>query len=158
MSEIAVQPLRERTLRTIGAAASVVLGAAFCFAAVAKSYSPAGAEEFVARFLHPQSIRAVVMFAVATELVLGCWLLSGFSTRWAALSAGALLLGFSVALYFAFHNRAWTGCGCMGRFGADSLQSALARNTTLFGLSLCSLCLDTPRQRKETPDVISSPA
>lgn len=133
----------------VGVASEIVLGVVFCYAAVAKAVSPAGAEEFVAYFVAPSAAQLVVFVGVAAELRLGCWLISEVSSRRAAWFAAILLAGFTVALLVAYNNRAWTHCGCVGRLGADSLHTAVARNLVLLGMAIYSVSVSERKTAKE---------
>jgi hypothetical protein len=129
---------RDRTF----AVASVLFGANWLFAAVAKVWTPLPAYEFTARAVPPGIVaKSLFVAAVAAEALLGSLMLlraispmRGFAVSLAGLAAAAAML---------LHVRSKAGgllqCGCYGHVFFSSIDGELALDAVMAAILVALL-------------------
>ena len=130
----------ENRAKTIaGLASRLIVGGIFIYAGYLKAVSPA--EEFAYAIETYKVVPAgLAMFAAQTvpwlEIYLGVFLAAGVFTRYAALAAGAMLLGFEGLLLQAIIRKLpVTSCGCFGASKSNSLGYEFIQNLLFLALA-----------------------
>lgn len=97
-----------------------------------------GLHQFTLAVLSYEIVRGTVANALAraiafAEIVLGILLVTGISTRSAAVAAVVLVAAFTIAIGFSLARRRPHSCGCGGPLDAPIGPQLIVRNAVLLG-------------------------
>lgn len=133
----------DRTWRCLAGVLSETCGLTLAFifqyAAIQKAIEPESAIAFVRNltdFGEPVAI-TVVFIASLIEGFLAALLIAGANARLVGIVVFLTLVVFTASIVYSSISDSWTGCGCFGSNGGESVNDALSRNGGLMALAAC---------------------
>ena len=131
-------------------ACRIILGGVLVVAGGLKAFSPSESANAVAAYkIFPTQVAHIFGYALpGLEIAIGMLLIIGLSVRFAAMTAGAVMLLFIAAIISVWARGILIDCGCFGGGGViDPSKAATVHRTYLIeilrdaGLVLCAMYL-----------------